>query len=230
MVVLYGMMPRPSGSTMTRAFPEPIPATNPSIHASYAAVSVAPPAEYCAQSRKGMLYATSTGTRCSRAACAMVAATASSTSSGEPPTNHAARGTPSIAASPIACRKSFALANAAICATAPGLGDGTKKRVFASSTRLRSPQLRVPVAEATVSSELPDETCPAQPTTPNAIVRHTKSLQTAVVFIVVFTLSIRRAHTSTQHAPTLRGGAHPSRQTHRRAFAAPDLRDRLRVR
>ena len=55
------MMPSPSGSRITIASRSPIPATNPSIHASYSACVVAPPAENWAQSRNGMLYVTSTG-------------------------------------------------------------------------------------------------------------------------------------------------------------------------
>ena len=51
----HGMMPSPSGSRITIASRSPMPAANPSIHASYSACVVAPPAENWAQSRNGML-------------------------------------------------------------------------------------------------------------------------------------------------------------------------------
>jgi hypothetical protein len=43
------------GSSAMTTSRSPIPATTPSIQALYSAIVVAPPAEYCAQSRNGML-------------------------------------------------------------------------------------------------------------------------------------------------------------------------------
>lgn len=81
-----------------------MPAANPSIQALYAAVSAAPPAEYCAQSRKGRLYATSTGMRPCAAAAVTTSSTAASTSAGVPEVNQSADGIePSSWASSRAC-------------------------------------------------------------------------------------------------------------------------------
>ena len=118
-------MPRPSGSRITIALPSPIPRAKPSIHALYAAVSVAPPAEYCAQSRNGTLYATSTGTLRVSAAAAIVLRTDFSTSLGEPSVNHTACGVVAIAAIRPASRARRALSRSKNCFTAPGLGGGT---------------------------------------------------------------------------------------------------------
>src|SRR5262249_17325287 len=104
-------------------------------HALYAAVSTAPPAEYCAQSRNGTLYATSTGTVWSSAAVFTVLRTAAFTSAGVPSVNHTACDVASIAVTRAASTSLRALARSTICWTAPGLGGGMKKRVRASSAR-----------------------------------------------------------------------------------------------
>ena len=88
-------------------------------------MSVAPPAEYCAQSRKGRLYATRTGTVCLRAAASTVRWTWLRTWAGVPLVNQTAWGVVTMRATPTASRMRPCETRALIWATAPGSGGGT---------------------------------------------------------------------------------------------------------
>ncbi|AEW92638.1 hypothetical protein SCATT_02670 [Streptantibioticus cattleyicolor NRRL 8057 = DSM 46488] len=82
-----------SGSSTTIARRTPTPAASRRIHRRYARPSGAPPREYWPQSRCGMSYATSTGTRPSSAAARV---TARARSSGSRSPSHTAVGCAAI--------------------------------------------------------------------------------------------------------------------------------------
>src|SRR3954454_7354196 len=101
-----------------------MPAAKASIHALYSATDEAPPAEYCEQSRNGMLYATKTGIVLRAAARRASALIDCVSERPEPPVTQTACGVSTIVWILCARPHSPAAASWAICCTAPGSGRG----------------------------------------------------------------------------------------------------------